>query len=81
MTGFGFSAMWSSLWVCCHPLRPALVTSARRRFAGGVSKHHWSDALVAEQVVRIVSQTQDISWQIIDSRRTPESYRRQLKPN
>ena len=47
---------------------------------GGVSKHfHWSDALVAEQVVRIVSQTQDISWQIIDSRRTPESYRRQLK--
>ncbi|MEC7613815.1 MAG: ELM1/GtrOC1 family putative glycosyltransferase [Pseudomonadota bacterium] len=47
---------------------------------GGVSKHfHWSDALVAEQVVRIASQAQDISWPIIDSRRTPESYRRQLK--
>ncbi|MGB0996982.1 MAG: ELM1/GtrOC1 family putative glycosyltransferase [Pseudomonadales bacterium] len=47
---------------------------------GGVSKHfHWSDKLVGEQVLRIVSEASDINWQIIDSRRTPESLRQQLK--
>jgi mitochondrial fission protein ELM1 len=46
---------------------------------GGMSKHfHWSNAQVAEQVQRVVTQAPDIKWQIIDSRRTPENLQQQL---
>ncbi|NCF33740.1 MAG: hypothetical protein GWP50_09255 [Proteobacteria bacterium] len=64
-------------------LSPSQASDADRQrgvvLLGGISKHfHWSNAQVAEQVQRIVTQAPDIKWQIIDSRRTPENLQQQL---
>ena len=47
---------------------------------GGPSSHHeWSDDAVAEQMSEVLSAAPDMSWQIVTSRRTPESFVRRFR--
>lgn len=46
---------------------------------GGPSEHYaWDDAIVAEQVRRIVSTRSDAQWRLSTSRRTPDSFAARL---